>query len=251
MSCPVLLFCAVLHQAVLHGTVNRSLSAVRCAARCVVLRRLCDGSSRGCIGCHALTPPLPLPSCPISLSPRRCRCHPARLGTPGNQAWQQLWSTGGACTGMGAQDYFQLMADTFGAYDPAVSGKAEYCGLAVAQQTSVGWVLHSKIVFGCFKARACAASLVCITRLHGIPAPTHGCLKHSRPLQPCCCPRRCPCPCRCPLPCDNPIALTLIISLLRLQRALAPGDLQINRSDLIAALSGTWGAEPWVACNAS
>lgn len=52
---------------------------------------------------------------------------------------------------------------------------------------------------------------------------------------------------------QHSITITLAppIPLLHLQRALAPGDLQMNRSDLIAALSGTWGAEPWVACNAS
>lgn len=42
---------------------------------------------------------------------------------PGEEAeeWQQLWISGGACAGMEQQEYFQLVADSFGAYDPAVS----------------------------------------------------------------------------------------------------------------------------------
>ena len=104
----------------------------------------------------ALTSPLPLPSCPA--------------GTPGNQAWQQLWSSGGACTGMAQQDYFQLMADTFGAYDPAVSGKATYGGLVVAQQNS-DQLLQGTGVCGEFGVHHSPA--------RHIPAPTDGCAKHS------------------------------------------------------------------------
>lgn len=38
---------------------------------------------------------------------------------------------------------------------------------------------------------------------------------------------------------------------LPLQRALAPGQLEMNRSELIATLADAWGAEPWVSCDAS
>jgi hypothetical protein len=71
----------------------------------------------------------------------------------GDDAWQQLWTSGGACTGMPQEDYYTLLADTFATYNPA--------------------------------------------------------------------------------------------------SVLAPGELQMNRSELIAALESAWGAEPWVACNAS
>lgn len=72
-----------------------------------LLALTCTATLRGSTRCQTANPTcFPAPSCALQGS--------------ADSDWQQLWGSGGACTGMDPEDYFQLVADSFGAYDPAV-----------------------------------------------------------------------------------------------------------------------------------